>query len=114
MYAIESVKARRQFGARRRLFRIFLKVQSPVVVKTHSPFSQPFGGENYLTRVVAEMLYDVKDRIEDRGLVSLRLAHPLQRRVRIRDSALGFDAAQNRVRLIECRLQQIDQFALAD
>src|SRR5262245_21736662 len=51
---------------------LIFKIQTPVVVKTHLPFGQPFGGENYLAGVVAVMLDDVEDRVEDRHFVSLR------------------------------------------
>src|SRR4030095_11739060 len=51
---------------------LFFKIQTPVVVKAHLPLGQPFGGENYLAGVVAEMLDDVEDRVEDRHFVGLR------------------------------------------
>jgi hypothetical protein len=51
---------------------LFFKIQTPVVVKAHLPFGKPFGGENYLAGVVAEMLDDVEDRVEDRHFVGLR------------------------------------------
>lgn len=56
---------------------LFFKIQTPVVVKAHSPFRQPFGGENYLSRVITEMLYDMEDCVEDRHFVGLRRTYPL-------------------------------------